>query len=613
MRRLSLAIIFFVIFQIPPRAQEIAAGRGTEVSGFTRNADKFISARSDGYIEIWNTNQSAPSKPFQLTTYKIEKIISHPEKEEICIVEADEISGYRISAWNYALKRKLFSLHSAERVTFINYSGSGGFIITSGFGGSPLALINARTGEITQTQIAGTDNIIFAATGRAERNMLLYESGADAADAKIIYVDMESGAVINAFPTERVSNPVMFGNNSFLAGISSSGLLIIDAASGNVFDSVNTPTSALLCSTNDEVYCLSPQDAATALRRISVNSAGKTAEQKSRFPLFNAGQRGAVQTRITEAAIGESSVAFLTEHGDFGFLPLDYRLLNSGLTLLKKEGYSRITAFSARGEDQFILWRPGNARIIPLLIGAGKPSDEGRLNSLSGGFPLRTISVFNDKILVLDTSGNTSLRYINDILSKPFFSFSSVGINDALLINDEIFLLCRGVINNNSPFLFVNIKTGETVPVFFDTRSAVMAYSGKSGRLLAEAVQGNGSKLNTVVLTLNSGENHRPSKIFEYAAEANHLSIAESGGNLAIACDSEGAFILADKVLSFGRTSGLPVKILGHDDFFLSLDNDGNIAWHDNKTGDALAVFSLYSDKWILLTDKEKSGSLLRR
>jgi len=153
------------------------------------------------------------------------------------------------------------------------------------------------------------------------------------------------------------------------------------------------------------------------------------------------------------------------------------------------------------------------------------------------------------------------------------------------------------------------------VPVSYPAQAGLTVFSGSPGIVFAEAVERDSYGLKTSVLSLppvtSSGARAGSAvRIFEYRGEASNLSIAESGGNLAIACDSEGALIFADNTIVMERTNGLPVKLLGTEKFFLSLDSEGNIAWHDNKTGSLLAVFSVNGNRWTLSTDREISGTL---
>jgi len=597
-----------------------------DITSLVRTEDKFITGTEDGYVVIWDANHLSLLESFQLTIYKIDKIVFHPSKDEICVIEAGGTGNYRISAWNYALKKKLFTIFSGEPVTYINYSGSGNFIIAAGLGESNLTFIDSQTGEIIASRNVNLDinrnSIAFAATGRAERNMLIYqredgssfsyERQSEQSGGLILYYDLESGSVTGEFHAPgNLSNPVILRNNRFLAGINSNGLLIIDAASGEITDSIrNIEKDSLLCSSNEGFYFMSRKNTETAISRFSVGDNGRITRQERLAVPFNTRQANSGQTLITEIAAGKRTIAFLTENGNLCFLPLDYRSISpegraESLIHSRRERYTRITNVSTadKEQDQFILWQTSNTRLVPQLITAGLQSNGEPLNQLVGRFPLRSISSYNEKILVLDSSGNLSVRNMADAQARPDFSFTSAGATDAAFINGENIILSRNV-NNMSPFLSVNIRTGETLPLNYGARAALSVYSGKSGKLYAEAVELEADRFKTTVIDLfpapNRNRNTPPLKIFEFFSEAEHLSIAESAGRIAVACDSEGAFILTGRTVNFERTNALPVKLIGCDNFFLALDSEGGIAWHDNTTGKLLALFSLYGDKWTL-------------
>jgi hypothetical protein len=158
----------------------------------------------------------------------------------------------------------------------------------------------------------------------------------------------------------------------------------------------------------------------------------------------------------------------------------------------------------------------------------------------------------------------------------------------------------------------VNYKTGETVHIPYPAQSGLTVYSGNSGNIYAEAAERNKDESFTSVVELTQAvrRNGVPVKIFESREEALYLSIAESEGSLAISAN-DGAFLFTGERVEFERTTGLPVKLLACGNFFISFDNEGNIAWHDNKKGKVLAVFSFYAEQWILLTDKKISGGFI--
>jgi len=647
------ALVLLFLITIPLYSQNITGGHRSGITALIHKGDEVISAGEDGFIVIWNIDRRAAIERFQLTTYRIDALVSHPLKDEICIVETGGIRNYRISAWNYKKREKLFTIHSDTPVTYINYSGSGNFLITAGFNGSPLVLLDSVTGEVLQEPEIPEGVLAFAATGTAERNMLLYQSEQKDEhffEGQILYLDIETGSVTNRLQAPGyLNNIITFGNNRFLAGVNSAGLHLVDAVTGEVFDiNENIERNALLYPSEYEFYCLSQRGGRAVLYDFSVSRNGQLVISKETpLPLASGGPvegpvglfafnnscvfasaRGNLllldrqnsiiqlehgsQTRITEISSGKTNVAFLTENNDLFFIPLDYRLLKNDDTLsfANKQGYSRIT-FSPEshgdpGKDNFILWQSLNTRLAPQLVNRSGQADS--LNFMINRFPLRSVSALNNNILVLDSSGNLSVWSYNDLSAGTVFTFSSAGSINASFISNELLILCRSVINNNSPFLSVNFRTGETVPIPYSAQAGLLVNAGKSGSIYAVTAELTRDGMKTSVVDISAAA--APEKIYEYRGEAVYFSLAESNNLLAVACESEGAVLFNGGKTYFERTNGLPVKLLGCDDFFISLDSEGNIVWYDNKNAKILAVFSIYEDRWKLKNGEEISGKL---
>jgi len=647
MRKIFIFFLFFISF--PLFCFDIAGGHKGKVTALIHNGDTVISAGEDGFIVIWSVSQKAAMDKFQLTVNAVKFMVKHPEKDEICVIESGDTGSGRISAWNYKVKERLFSLQTGEAASFINYSAGGNYIITADFDGSHFILLDSSNGKtISQINIPA-GGVTFGLTGKTEQNILLYQGKNEDFEGQILYLDLASHSVIGRFKAPAdLSNPVIFGNNRFLAGINSSGLLVTDAASGLLLDSIkDIEKGALLYPLNDGFYCFSRKN--NSLYRFSADRAGKIVtnqklsvlpekeETVSAFAINGtavfAGESGSLfmaalttdrqikptqmthnfQERITEIALNSASIAFLTENGGLCFLPQDYKLIrdNNKFLLEKTGGFSKITAIAPfsnlrNAPDPYILWQSANTRIMPKIVYSDFKTDELSLKFMINRHTLRSISSRNNNILVLDSSGQLSIYNLKNTPVKASFTFSSVGAIDAVIVNDNYLLLCRSVINGSSPFLFVNYSTGETIPVPLPAQAGILTYTGNSGKIYAASVLRNTDSAKTVIsaLTVNKPVNE---KLFEYPGEAVNLTIAESGGKTAIAAGGDGAKIYADKAINFERTAGLPLKLLGGKDFFLSLDSEGNISWH-NTNGKLLAVFRIYKDRWVLEKGTETLG-----
>jgi len=650
MKKFFLLFLFFASF--PLFCFDTAGGHKGKVTALIHNKDTVISAGEDGFIVIWSVSQRAAMEKFQLTSNGIKSMVKHPLKDEICIIESGDMGNNRISAWDYKEKEKLFSIQSGEPAAFINYSANGNYIITAGFDGSHFTLLDSSNGKILSFVDIPSGTVTFGITGKTEQNILLYQGENEDYEGQILYLDLKSLSVTGRFRApSNLSTPIVFGNNRFLAGINSNGLLITDAASGILLDNIqDIERSALLYPVNDGFFCLSREN--NILNRFTVDRrgiissrqklpivpgneetisafaingtavfageggnlfmAGLTAEQHSR--LFQMAQN--FQTQITEIAANNTSIAFLTEDGGLCFLPLDFKLIkdNNKLSAEKTRNLTRITAIAPFSDkenqaDPYILWQTDNVKTTPEIIYSDLKTDELSLQFMVGRYPIRSITSRNGNILVLDSSGLLSVYNLKNISAKAAYTFSSVGVNDAGFVNENYLLLCRSAVSGNSPFLFINYNTGETVPVSFTAQAGILTYTGNSGKTYAAAVIKGADGVRTVIHTLSANRTINE-KIFEYSGEAANLLIAESTGITAIAAGGDGAKISAGKEINFERTQGLPVKLLGCTNFFLSLDSEGNIAWH-NINGKLLAVFRVYKDRWVLETENETLGGNL--
>jgi WD40 repeat protein len=649
-KKFGTLFVFLLLSAAQLTAAELPGGHMGAVTALIFSGDRIISAGEDGYVGIWNARLKTAQQRFQLTTYGIKAMVKHPLKDEICIIESGGMGQHGISVWNFGNWEKLFTLRSKEPVTFVNYSAGGSFIITGGYNGEKLALFDSNSGKNIPFQDVLAGIPALAVTGRAERNLLVYQSRHERALAGygglISYLDLNSAVETNQFSAPGgLSNPIAFGNNRFLAGINGEGLLVLDASTGTVLDGDDEIAfGALLCPADGEFYCVNREGGDSIMYRLAVDNYGNLITRRRLvLPIKGTGQislaaaGGSVafgtedgeifllaengsavkmahnsRSRVTEIATAKDNIAFLTENGELCFLPLNYALLEKtkNLAISDKRGYTMISPLAAADEDQFLLWQTGNTRLVPALVNDKHEFAENRLSSFPSRFPLRSVSSWDSRILFLDSGGNVSVYDLKDLGKNAVFAYSAIGAIDAAFIDPDNFILCRGVIGGNSPFFVVNSRTGETLSVAYPASAGVTAYTGSAGNIYAAAIERDSDGVKTKVFVISASVAGKT--ILEYKGEDVQLSLAESAGSFAVSASVEEAAIYAEQKTVFERTEGLPVKLSGSPDFFISLDSEGGIAWHDNKTGKVLATFRLYADRWTLTTSREFSGVLSR-
>jgi WD40 repeat protein len=660
-RSLALALVYVLLALPSPFAQSrrsLPAGHRGNVTALIRDPQgRVLSAGEDGFLAIWDTGSNEVTERFQLTPYSIVSLVLRPGRNEIALLESDPMGLCRVSAWDYLEKRRLFTLRFRDPVSYTNYSAAGSFLIVSGGGRNGVAFIHPETGEILQSPRNLSGSVAFAATGKSEKTMVSYlSSGA------LSYWDLETGREIRRFnaPPD-IKEPVLVGSNRFLAGFESEGLVILDAVSGSVLSrGGNIRDGKIFPGDPDstEFACLGSSP--PALYHLNINNQGRleTKNRKSLPPSFSPIGCGAViasdaiilgnaegkilvfsssgssrfmetgrpQEKLLDAAVSSRDLAFITEKNLMAFIPLDYnRIGRGGSVKLEDSGGCVNIASDPSGDSSFLLWQPDNIRTFPMIkTYSGFPemgsASEAFLDRLTFRFPLRSVSVLENKILLLDSMGN--IRVINRDGGDALFSYSAIGSQDASFIDGENIILGRSAVSGNTPFLRINILTGETVPLSYPAAIGARVYRGSGGGVYGAVIQ-DGAEPKTAIIALHTSNPAQSLPLVEYTGEDTFFDMAETGGILASNLGGGDAAVYriagsgGPAASSLERSPGLPLKILDGGRRFILLDTEGNITWHDPATGKIAALFRLYGDEWTLetfdtLDPLDKEGSLIR-
>jgi hypothetical protein len=607
--------------------------------------NQVISAGEDGFLTVWDIRRNAASERFQLSPYGIRSMVLRPGKTQLTLIESDGLGLYRISAWDYGTKQKLFTLRFRDSVSYINYSGGGNFLIAARSGRTGVVFIHPETGEILNSPGDLTGSVSFAATGRSERTMIVYLSS-----GVLSYWDLESGKEIRRFPVPaNMGSPLLFGNNRFFGGIDPRGMVVLDAVSGaplfrdgDISPGISPETLFAAEPQRADFFCLAGEAGGQVLYHLSVNDGGRP-EIKSRRGVpslirdvsagaggetavflgtaggrvWTLGQNGGArsmavrnQRGIPEAAASWSSLALLDAENSFVLIPRDYTRLknNEALRMERAGGYTRVVSdpVNAGGEPgPFLLWQGENTRTLPALRTA---AGFFILEKLPLGFPLISAALLGEKALFLDSAGNITVLSVKtgDII----FSFSSTGSLDATFLDGENILVGRSAISGNTPFLAVNIITGETLPIAYPAAIGAKVYHGPGGTVYGAAIDQEPGNPKTAIIRINPSNPALSRRLIEYQGEDTLFSIAESGGILASTLGGDGATLYGPGGIGqFERSPGLPLRLIEGGDLFIALDGEGNISWHDPQSGKILALFRLYDDEWTL----EKPGEPLLR
>ena len=365
LKLLYFALTLFVAISPPAYSSIVRALGSSDIPGRHRGGitsllqdseGRFLSTGEDGFLGIWNDR--AAEDRFQLSPHEISSMVLRPGRPEIAIIENESVNLNHISVWNYETKENLFRASFTDTVSFINYSAAGSFLIVSL--GRSTVFIDSTTKEVLDFPAEVRGSIAMAVTGSTERIMISYHP-----TGHISYWDLLAGNELQRFMVPpNIDQPVLFGNNRFLAGFDSQGLVLIDVVLGSVLARVQSIQHGIFFvsntdSTNSrgfvEFSCISFAQGSYTINNMEINLQGIINTQNRRTVrsantpnsaiiissgrivmgcaqgslrlLDRSGERFMRTTnpeRIMDLAVTSSSLAFISENGHLSFIPLDY-------------------------------------------------------------------------------------------------------------------------------------------------------------------------------------------------------------------------------------------------------------------------------------------------
>jgi hypothetical protein len=596
----------------------------------------------DGFLGVWDMRTLSAKDRFQASPLPIRSMILRPGKSQVALVESDNIGVYRISVWDYVLKRNLFTLRFRDPITFVNYSGAGSFLIIGRSARAGVVFIHPETGVALDSPQNQTGSIIFAATGKSERTMMTY-----AASGQIAYWELNTGRIVqNSVAPPNMSNPILFGNNRYFCGIDADGLVILDAVTGrelardrNVERGRLFPVAAsdLL----EFLYLGTLNNSASRgniiLTHYTITTRGTLEGSNQRafsaMPLISDGvgagggavalgvvdggvwvfgsshpepqpMSKATPTRISSMAVSGNDLAILTEKQQISILPLDYYLLRErgAMFLESSRGNAHISGDPSTS-GRFLFWQSNDTRSYPVLVSAaGTPErTDVLLSRLALRHPLRYASLLDNQILFLDSMGNVTLLSTDTGSSK--FTYTTTDPLDISFMDSENIIIGHADPNQNSPFLLVNTITEETVPFNYPATVGAKLYLSSDGSMYGGVVEGSADSATTTLLQLDVDDPDASRRLVEYQGEDTTFIIAQSGESVASTLGGNGPTLHSSRgFIAFERTPSLPVNLIGSEKYFIVLGRDGSISWHNNATGSLLARLRLLETEWIMDT-----------
>lgn len=591
-----------------------------------------FTAGDDGSVRAWDLDSQKLVDVLQVSHHPVMKLIIHPQKTHMAIIQKNGINSYQLSVWNWAVKRRVYSRDLKELPLHITYSPEGTYLVYSETDWDSLTFLESETGKELDVFQDGFGIVSNFAISPSEKTLLAYSPS-----GKINYYDIETGRNKYTFTTAADLEKIEFtGNLRFMAAVDDDLFVLIDLTSGSILGalqlpeiktlSVNFLTGDFLCVyptgfNQEQISVINFSRGYLTERKIrkidqeTITGAGLyylntlyIADDAGEIKLFENVPGGFMKTiqgndlaPIDNLAFLNGEMAFATREHLF-FIDSDFfygRRYNSLPSYFEVDIFNSDHIFPASIDitdtGNFFLWQrdPGSIRFIDRRSG-GLESNGYTVDS-----ELVQLTAMGGRIVTLATDGSCTVLDSTDLSEE--YTYTGFGLQTVALAGNRLFLGKSRASGFNAAVLNVNINTGETVPVFTESMLMYKALSNAS----SNKVYALGIEEET------GGRTATTLKSFEYPSFDTERTIARFTGedlSAGIAFDSDDETVYtslgfegvtaygANETRTFKQTDHIPRNIYIHNNLLYTINLDYSITVWNKASGKRLMDFYVFDD-----------------
>ena len=582
------------------------------------------SGSTDGTVRIWDIDVASQVKSLLVSHRIVRALDFHPRDPLLAVLEVSSPERTRITVWNWQTGRSLYTLTLDAVPLYMGFSTLGSYLVYTQARWESVSVHDARTGRRLPYLSQGFGIVSYVAFSRSERNLMTYQSS-----GRITYWELRTGEKLKEVTTAPgLTSSAITEDFGAMVARSSSSVVVVDVATGRTL--AEEPAAGIagikVSPDGSRILGLPIDDRSTPLQWVHRHgvltrlesdwpAAGVSAAVVADDAVFTGGRSGTLSRipafgplreisrnklkRIVDLATAGERVVLATADELLVF-DLETRLYSSGSkNLVRSYQTSVIPAPSSRpisgvtlDEDGAIItWDQGGL----LSISRGRwpaetPLAQARVRMAR---PAATAGRF----LTLDQDG--TIRLLEGW--RPLITYPSPGTRDVCEVSPEILVAARTrVSSQEQPFLRINARTGETVPI---PDSAIAGYALAADipreRFFSLSVnRTDGSEVTR--LRAHTGQG------FEEASMAMSYDGEDAGASVVVDQRRGRAYTTlgyqtvrsweSGHVSTLEQGSGIPRKLALLDRVLVCVNLDGTVSAWDTRTGRLVLEFYLFGD-----------------
>lgn len=586
----------------------------------------YFTSGEDGFIVRWGEDNLG--EHYQISDVGIKLLAVSPNGNDIAVYETDGGSVNKVSVWDWKTLTRKYQKNFTDSITSLKFSAKGNYLIIGTATVDGAIFIRTASWTIIDKIKANTSIVNYIHTSESEKTVVFYSPA-----GTLSYFNLTSGTLKQKFPViQGLSNPVMFNNNIFLAGIKDNTIYVLNAFKGTTITSISAQNPIILSSDKDRNFYYLEYDGRNnyELKMLEVQEDNKLSNPrlvktfrgprgdaaicvgtKNLADLYLGGRNGSVYkadieptsttqnfNQITENKY--KKIYDITETGKDFFFLTDEKLYRSDYatgipeTVCTTQGHNQVISLN---ESNVILWAKSSRS--PVIIKNLESQAEEVLFTPKSS--LQNVRYFKkgEKDYIVEIESNSEVS-IFDFETKTLKEvYSGTGIQDAVLANNGNLYVAKSAASNPQvPLLCVNPETLETVPLGVKGNVAY-ALSIKDNMIYGINLVSDESGKTTYVFSFDI-ETKMLTNILRFSNEDSDVFTYLKGGNLFTNIGKNKVYcynLSSKKRFAYNRSASIPVDICQNKNQVVILNSNGSISWCSPTSQVLQADWYLNSDE----------------
>ncbi len=587
------------------------------------NDGSYFSVSDDGFVIKWTFD--GQGEHYQFSDVAIKLIAVSPNGNEIAIYETDGGSINKITVWDWKTFNRKYIRKFSDSITSLAYSANGTFLIAGTATVDGAVFIKTSTWQLVDKIKDNTGIVSYIHTSRTEKTCVLYSPS-----GKLSFYNFQTGKLKQSMQIIKgLTQPVMYNDNTYFAGVRDNTIYI--TAAGKTIASVPANNPIIISTdadynlyyiendgrSNYEVKMLeSLEDYKVSNPRLVKSMKGPrgsaviTAAIKDNLNIYLGGKNGSIYQTEAEATNNTTNLTELTENTYskiFGMAPAeqDFYFLTSGSVYSSSYDTGAITKLTTtNGENKIISYKDNNIILwsntdkVPVTLkDLDKKSSQVLFTPKNTAQNIKLCNVEGDDYLIEVESNSTVNLY--DFKNNTYKEvYSGTGVQDAVLMNNGLIYIAKSAATNpQTPLLYVNPQTMETVPINIKG-NVIFALSTDGKTIYGLNIISDDTGKNTYVFSYNV-YTKQTTNILKFAEEDAEAFTYLNGNYLFTNIGRNKVYcynLSTKKRFAYNRSASIPQSICLNTRRAVILNSNGSISWCGTVDSKLLADWYLTKD-----------------